>query len=157
MPTLDLNGARLDPTKIERGIWWRIRVTSSDQHGPRFDGEALPGLPGDEPALLIRTAGDGIEHQRAREDAEKPFRIELREGRITPAALRTINAEAIARAFWRGAHNITIGGKPFEWSEAEAARMLARPEWWNLQDFIVEKATNRAALAAEEEEKAAGN
>jgi len=148
---LDLNSARYDAARIERGVWWAIHVTADR----RFGGKALRGDPGDEPALLIRPAD--VEWERACDAARAPYLRDVRLKELSPADNRKVLAKAMAKALWRGANKIAVGGKEFEWSEAAAEKMLAEPEWWALQDFIWYAAQDRAALAAEEEAKASGN
>jgi hypothetical protein len=50
-----------------------------------------------------------------------------------------------------------VGGQPLVYRVAEAAQMLARPEWTNLLECILRIAQDRAALLADEEARAAGN
>ena len=94
---------------------------------------------------------------RALEEARRPFLLEIRDKRITPADERKILAQAVAQTLWRGVQNITVGGQPLVFRVAEAAQMLAQPAWLNLLEFIIRTATDRAALLADEETRAAGN
>lgn len=147
----DLNTGRCDPKKIADGVWWKIHLNPDRT----FGGEPLKGEPGAEPSLLIRPAD--VEFLRAREAAERPFRLEKAAGKLSAADERQILAETIGKALWRGAANITVGGVPFEWSEGRAASMLSLPDWWNLADFVLAAAHSRQALIAEEEAEASGN
>lgn len=148
---LDLAPVKIDARRVERGVWWAIQLGADG----RLIGSPLPGEPGDEPALLIRPMDN--EWDRAMEVAQAPFRVELREKKLTDEQERRIVAEAIAKALWRGCANITAGGKPVEWSEASAARMMADVAWLNVREFILSVSRDRAALLEQEEAKAAGN
>lgn len=153
MPLFELSAGKLDAKRITEGIWWSIR------RDPvlGFDGERLVCKPTETPAVLVRPIGDGIEWQRALEDAQRPYRVEIREGRLSPELQRKTVAEAMARVLWRDCVNLTQGGAPFVWTEADAAKLLAAPEWLQFHEFIFRKASDRAALHAEEEAKASGN
>ncbi len=148
---LDLNASLCDERKIASGVWWEIRINPDGT----FGGTPLPGEPGDKPALLIRPRDE--QWDRALEDLRRPHLVELRDRRLAPEKERELTASAIARALWRGAANVTVGGSAFAWSEDKAARMLAERRWWNLADFILAVSTDRAALAADEERRASGN
>jgi hypothetical protein len=151
MPKLDMNKCRVDPKKVDGGVWWRIVVNPD----ATFGGRALPGPPGDEPALLIRPSG--VDFLRAREAAERPFLADIRADKLSDADRRKIAAEAVAKTLWRGAHNLTFGGDDFVWSEEKAAALLAEVRHMNLLDFIFGAAADRAAIAANEEAAASGN
>lgn len=156
---LELNEGRLDAKKIEDGVWWSLRLEQGPD-GVYFDGDPLPCQPPTEqPAVLIRYVGDGIEFDRALDDARRPYRAEMREkdGRLSPENERKTVAEATARVLWRGCQGLTIGGQLWKWSEPEAAKLLALREWWKLSDFISRKARVRSVLEIHEEAKASGN
>lgn len=148
---MDLATVKLDAAKVTGGVWWALERLADGT----LTGKALRGLPGDEPALLIRPVG--VEYARAREAAERPFRVEMRDKKLTPEDERRIFAESIAEALWLDAHNITMQGKPWKFDKAEAAKMLADVAWENVRYFIWSAANERAALLASEESKAAGN
>lgn len=154
MPLFDLSAGKLDAKRIADGIWWSIR------RDPvlGFDGDRLPGKPTEEvPAVLIRPIGDAIEWQRALEEAQRPYRVEIREGRLSPDLQRKTVAEAMARVLWRDCVNLTRDGQPFTWTEQDAAKLLAAPEWLQFHEFIYRKASDRAALHQDEEVRASGN
>ncbi len=151
MPILNLNSARVDTKKVENGVWWKIYVTESGLIG----GEVLKTEPIDEPSLLIRPRG--LEWERAYEDSQRPYLLDIRNKKLSPEIERKIIAEAVAKSLWIGAKNISLGKEEFVWSEDRAVKMLADIQWVNLLDFIVWASNNRGALLKDEEEKAAGN
>lgn len=148
---LELNASLVDERKIQDGVWWKVHVNPDGT----FGGTPLPGAPGDEAALLIRPRDE--QWDRAIEDLRRPHLIEIRDRRLAPEKDRELTAAAIARALWRGAANVTVGGALLVWSEDRAARMLAEKKWWNLADFVLQVSLDRAALAVQEEAKASGN
>lgn len=151
MPTIDFDDFAVDPHKVRDGVWWEIHRNPDGTYG----GKALPGGPGEGPALLIRP--QGVEWERALDAARRPHLFNMRDKRVPTDIEVQILAEAMAAALWRGAANITLGGASFEWREDRAAKMLAEVRHENLRAFILGVSQDRAALAAQEEEKAAGN
>lgn len=148
---LELNRAKLDADRVDGGVWWKIDLLPDG----RFVGVPLREKPESEPAVLVRP--QGIEWDRALAEAQRPHLPEIRDRKLSTEDERRIVGQAAAKALWRGAVNLTVGGKPLEWSEEVAAKMLGSVEWLGLCEFIVEAARDRAALLAREEEKAAGN
>jgi hypothetical protein len=149
---MELNSILLDEQKLERGVWWSVHRNADGSLG----GEPLPGKPEpDAPALLIVTMG--LAYERAHDKAREPFLAKLREGLLTDAERMQINATALASAVLRGWQKLTLGGEPIEWSEEKAVELMARPVWASLTDYVMSAGRWRAAAAAREEEKAAGN
>lgn len=148
---LELNRAKLDDALVGGGVWWKIDLLPDG----RFVGVPLRAKPESDPAVLVMP--QGIEWDRAVAEAQRPHLPEIRDRKLSVDDERRIIGQVAAKALWRGAVNITVGGAPLEWSEATAAKMLTSVAWWNLCEFIIEASRDRAALLAREEEKAAGN
>jgi hypothetical protein len=148
---MDLNTCKLDAGKLSGGVWWLL----SRQPDGTLSAVASRGEHEDRPAVLVCPIG--VEYERALEEARRPYLLEIRDRRLLPADERAILAQAVAQTLWKGARNLTVGGQPLVYRVAEAAQMLAKPEWTNLLECILRIAQDRAALLADEEARAAGN
>lgn len=148
---LDLSTVKLDVAKLERGCWWEVH---------RADDGSIAGKVVDEPsadatALLIVPAG--LAYERALDEAREPFLDKIRDKSIDDDTRRKIMGEALGKAVLRGWRNLTMHGKPLEWSEQQAIELLSGLAWSSFYEFVQWAASVRAAAAAKEEAAAAGN
>jgi hypothetical protein len=147
---MDLLGIKVDPAKVAGGVWWSIWREPDN----RIGGKSVDD-PGEGPALLIVPALTAYE--RALDDARRPHLYEIREGKVSDAVLRKIQGEALGRAVLRGWRGLVVGGQPLPWSEDKAVELMTDDAWLSLREFVQSAANWRAALAAQEVAKAAGN
>ena len=148
---MELNQIKLDPAKMETGVWWQIEILADG----RVDGFVVDEPKDGEASLLIRPIGTA--YQRALEKAQEPHRAAIRAGDLPSDARAQIAAQALAQAVlvdWRG---LTLGGEPLSYTVEQAVSLLSEPAWLSLSEFVGSAAQHRAAAIIEEEGRAAGN
>lgn len=147
---LDLDGVRMDPTKLRNGNWWAIWK----ELDLSISGKPMSG-PNDGPCVLV--VPQGLAWERALDAAREPFLERIREGKLTEEESRTIQGKALAKAVFRDCRNLSIRGEPIVWSEEKAIELMTDPQWLSLQEFVLVASRHRAASAAREEAAAAKN
>lgn len=147
---MDLLSIKVDPAKVVGGVWWEIWRTEDG----RITGKSI-AAPADRPCVLIVPAL--LAYDRALDAARAPHLHTIREGKADDATLRAIQGEALGKAVLRDWRNLTFGGEPLPFSEAKAVELMTEEAWLSFREFVIDASRYRAALAAQEVAKAAGN
>lgn len=147
---MDLLSIKVDPAKVSGGVWWEIWREGDG----RITGKVV-AEPADRPCVLVAPAL--VAYERAMDAARAPHLSTIRDGKATDATLRAIHGEALGKAVLKDWRNLTVGGQPLPYSEAKAVELMTEEAWLSLREFVVDASRYRAALAAEEVAKAAGN
>lgn len=143
---MDLSTIAVDDKKVNGGVWWDFETKSECPNNVPHPSHGC---------LLILPS---FHRFRSVMDEERlPFMASIRAGKLSPADELIIRGRCLARGCVRGWANISLRGKPLEYSEATAIEVFTNPQWEFLRIFVEAAKNQDEAYMAKEEAAAMGN